>query len=1015
MTDVVKDFDRLYAVFQQNYGLSFYLDCSNKETTQHSTSNANCCEVNDATTTTIRLLQERKSYLCCATDDTGRCVLHKCVPVIIGTALDKRFRAHDTNDGKDVTGTFIIDGRHLSFPNIMMNNNILIHNFYDKLYSKNCKRMFLYGNVDEEKNINRAIQLVYDKHEDVLFARDVYARDYVVTENLNTILDVYLRRSGKWEPLNFLFDFEPFQSQRLVEQIKRIMRIDINYSIDSLANKIIYKHDYLLSLIFAPILKMHKIAKNVKKKCKTSSANLSTSTTTATALTTTTTNKNSTTAISEQTTTKTTLNTPVPSTATTRVKTLSSSSSSCLFAAPIAKKRKMQSIMYPRESKKIVETIVNGKLIYAVSKTFSKQRKNFINYQDNSSNNNIEINPPLLKYRVGNEVVRITNDTMRQDMLMQKSDFVKFVDSFFHGEMTVAGKKFFLCRNVRLCAVDYDAVALAFKNLLKHGLMRRVTVDDMDAVCNNTNAQINNDHNDKNVSFDTLSVAFNDRPTVFCCRRADLQRIFYHLKRGECSVELKLADNTLFVNHHEGMTCIKRMVLIDNDDIKVRIATLLTPFEYHNANSLLRMANDVGVVDENDDVTCLMSKLVQYYYKNYTRIFSTIPVPKLIVSLTNLKNAMPVLAYRDFDRDADDRNYNTFLDELPPGNSVTVSPQVRINNKMFKLWTLVRDSRLMTAEDPYIPDTKLPVQMYNNKINKLKGKLMYVKNETPVLKFIENKESVDTVNIDNSNDNNDNRFFRRDVRLGHDFNDFSPCVLVDGGNVLYLAGAVVSNVKIGWVYDGKRYKIETCKNKNHFVSKVYIYFRQNKNQRVERLECSMNVCGDTVYLKLSIITSTNDLQGVKICGIHGQKGVMNGTEDLTEWQAEDGTSAQICLSPVSYLSRQSNFDDVEKKYVVRGGDHSDAAALRYPIYNIPYMLFNNTPDNIFKEFIKSNHTGHEKVEGTRLDQWTINQSFAGNRWAESLQCVRGSSNVADNSGEFNVMNSLLHCNNIIMK
>jgi len=114
------------------------------------------------------------------------------------------------------------------------------------------------------------------------------------------------------------------------------------------------------------------------------------------------------------------------------------------------------------------------------------------------------------------------------------------------------------------------------------------------------------------------------------------------------------------------------------------------------------------------------------------------------------------------------------------------------------------------------------------------------------------------------------------------------------------------------------------------------------------------------------------------------------------------------------LSRQSNFDDVEVKYVVRGGDHSDPDAVRYPIFNIPYMLFINTPDNIFKEFLRNNITGHEKVEGTRLDQWSINQSFAGNRLSESLQYIRGGTNLPDVCGEYNVLSSLLHCNNAII-
>nr|AGS47893.1 putative DNA-directed RNA polymerase subunit beta [Ectropis obliqua nucleopolyhedrovirus] len=795
----------------------------------------------------------------------------------------------------------MIDGRNLSFPNILMNNNILVHNFYDKLYSKSCKRMFLYGNFDEEKKINRAIQLVYDKHDDVLFARDVYARDYIVTENLNTILHMYLQKSGKWEPLNFLFAFKKFQINTLVDQIKRIMRNDINYSIDSLANKIIYKHDYLLNLIYKPILKMYEIlsAQNDKQ--------------------------------------------------------------------PESKKRKIQTILYPRECKKIVETIVNGKLIYIVSKTFSKQRKNFINYQDNSSNNNIEINPPLLKYRIGNEVVRITNDTMRQDMLMQQSDFVMFVDSFFHGEMTVAGKKFFLCRHVRLPSVDYEMVRRKFLQLIEEKLIFE----------NNEN-----DFDDIETDSTKLAIAFNDRPTIYLCQRANLYKIFYIIKRELCPIELKLANNILFVNHHEGMVCIKRTIRINFT--KVKINTLLTPYEYHNESALLKINRDIGELVENNDVSCLMSKLVQYYYRNVINIFSTVPVPKLIVSLTNLKNAMPVLADASYDNAVSSTAMTKFYENLPNGNSVVVAPHIQINNKMFKLWTLVRDNRLETAEDPYIPAVNLPIYLYNNKINKLKGKLMHGKHETPSVKFFANETDKN-------------------------------CMVVDGGMFLHMAGVIVSNVKINWIYDGKRYKIESCKNKTHYVAKIYIYVRQLKNQMVKKVQSKLNITNDTVYLKLIMITQTNDLQGLKICGIHGQKGVLSKVEDLTEWMAEDGTSAQICLSPISFLSRQSNFDDVEKKYVVRGGDFTNSALPRYPIFLIPYMFFNNTPDNIFKEFLKINHTGHEKVEGTRLDQWTINQSFAGNRLAESLQCIRGNSNLPDNSGEFNVMSSLLHCNNTIMQ
>ncbi|AAR28807.1 lef-8 [Leucania separata nucleopolyhedrovirus] len=891
MTDVLEDFNELYDSLERDHGLRFYLNCLDKSTDKCS----------------IKYLQERKSYFCCALDSLGRCVLHRCVLIVFGTRLDQRFRRDDPDDATNMYGTFVIDGRHLSFPNVMMNNNILIHNFYDKLYSKSCKRMFLYGNMDEEKKINRAIQLVYDKHDDILFARDVYAKDYVVTSNLNEILETYLKSSGKWEPLNFLFDFGKNQANELFDQIKRIMRTDINYSIDSLSNKIIYKHAYLMSLIYKPVLKMYDGLLQSEAASSSSGSNG---------------------VVCDQ------------------------------------RKKKLQTILYPKDCKKIVDTIVNGKLIHGVSKTFSKQKKNFLNYQDNSSNNNIEINPPPLKYRIGNEVIRITNDNMRQDMLMHKSDFVKFVDSFFHGEMTVAGKKFFLCRDVRLPNIDYHAVANKFRMLAAAGIIM-------------TREQIQSVYSNGDIT-DWLMIAFNNRPTIYKCRRKHLPYLTYELKRNRFPAEIKLNSNILFVNHHEGMICIKKTIRIEREhEHDTRIVALLTPYEYHNSDSIMRQVNGL-IIEESDHVSNLMSKLVQYYYRNFLRMFATTPVPKLIVSVTNLKNAMPVLPYRT------DCSKRTFLNTLPTGNSVIVDERIRQNNKMFKLWTLVRDNSLYTAEDPYIPDVLLPVCLYNNKIIKLRGKLLHAKHESPLIKFERAEE-------------------------------FNYCDVPYGLRIV-MYGTIVSNVKLNWTYDGKRYKIESCRNKTNTynVYKLFVYFRGTKQQTIERVNVEMNVFNDLVNVKLVLITSTSDLGGLKICGIHGQKGVLNRSEDLREWMTEDGISAQICLSPISFLSRQSNFDDVEVKYVVKGGDHSDPDAMRYPIFNIPYMLFINTPDNIYKEFLRNNLTGHEKVEGTRLDQWSINQSFAGNRWSESLHYVRGGTNLPDVCGEYNVLSSLLHCNNAII-
>ncbi|BBD50558.1 late expression factor 8 [Samia cynthia nucleopolyhedrovirus] len=871
MTDVVRDFDALYAKLETAHGLRLVLDCCLPESAPLS----------------LAAIQERKSYMCCALNSRRACVLHRCVLVVFGTALDARLRAADAQFDtlNNVRGTFMLDGRFISFPNIMMNNNVLIHNFYDKLYAKHCKRMFLYGNVDAEKHINRAIQLVYDKQGDALFARDVYASDYVVTNDLNAVLETYLASSGKWRPLDFLFKFSKLHKQQLVKHIKMIMNHDICYSIDNLANKIIYKHAYLMELLLVSTVLQYQGQPN---DCD----------------------------------------------------------------APPAKRRKGQTVLHGKESKKIVDSVVNGRLIHCVSKTFSKQRRSFPSQQDNCSNNNIEIALPVLKYRVGNEVTRITNDSVRQKMLKQKKDFAKFIGSFFHGEMTVAGKKFFLCRNARLPNVDYDLVASKFHELLRAGLATPVL--DL-AHCDDA----------------SLLIAFNDRPTNLKCRRADVPKIVYTLKINRCPIELKASRSILYVNHHEGMVCVAKKLRI-LAPVHATVHALLTPYEYHYKSSLFH-DSAVGKyeIEEGDDVRCLMSKLEQYYFAEYTHLFYTIPVPKMIVALTNLKNAMPVMPYSK--RGAP-----------PVGLSVAVGDGVLLNNKMVRLWTLVRDSKLMTAEDPYIPHITLPIRLFNNKVNKLKGKLALVGKAPPALKFIAG-----------------------DAQRG--------AAALPDGMVQYFAGQLLSSVKVAWAHDGKRCMVEACTNGAFNVYKVYVFFRKTRNQVVESLSASMALAGDVVVIKTTVVTSTDDLEGVKVCSVHGQKGVLNRSEDLTEWMAEDGTHAQICLSPVSFLSRQSNFDRIERKYVVRGGDHNDAAARRYPIFNIPYMLFNNTPDNIYKEFNRNNYTGHEKVEGTRFDQWTKNQSFVGNRLTESLQWMRGGSGLPQDCGEFDVMASLLMCNNALMK
>ncbi|AKS25458.1 lef-8 [Clostera anastomosis granulovirus B] len=878
---ILTDFNYLYSSIEEEYKLEYKIHCQNAKLTQPVT------------------LQTIKTYFCCAVNSSNKCVLHNCVPVIVGTWLDKHFRGDTDNNDYGFAGTFIIDGRHFSFPNIMMNNNVLVHNFFDKQYArdKKMKRMFLYGNFDDDKYINRAIQLVYDKVDDVLYVRDVYAKDYIVDKSINKVLGEYLKCSGKWPEMDFMFSFENYN--KIFEQLKKIMSIDLTYQIDSLSNKIIYKHSYLVQLTLNGVL----------QKVKKNSTDESTNT------------------------------------------------------------KKKNTILFGAESKKIYDTIVTGKLIQSVSKTLSKQKKYDQEY--NSNNNNLEVFP--LQHRIGNEVLRVINENLQQDMLKHTDDYVKFIDSFFHGEMTVAGKKFFLCHNTILPDVNYKHVAKLFLQLIHLKLLFEITNNESEFISQNLGLK----NSSKKLEFINLLVVFNNRPTKYYCNKKNLYDVYYHLKRRRSPVEVKLHQDILCINHHEGMVMLKKTVCIDNT---IRIHTLQTAYEYHNTHSLVNtdgvLMFDENTIEETTTIS-LMSTMILNYYKNYLNIFSSVPVAKLIVSLTNLKNGMVVQKH----------NFAT----LPIGNSVVVDDSIYHNDRMFCLWTIVMDIKLKTAEDPYIPHTHLPIKIYHNKVHRVKGKI---------------------VCGDVSMSNNQNTPLSSPPPGGvvceYKTSKTNNIIPVEGENYLCIFGTLVCTNKINWNHDGKKYKIEYCTSKMWHVYKFYMYFRRVNGQTVCKIDSTMS-CDETgnVLVKLELVYNVSDLEGIKICGIHGQKGVLNEAEDLSSFVSEDDPNvhAQICLSPISYLSRQTNFKNVLTKHCVVNG-------VRYPLILIPYMFFNNTPDNIYKEFIGNNINGYEKLEGTRLDQWSINQSFVGNRLSEGLHCVRNGNNMTECSGQFNVFQSLLHCNNI---
>lgn len=858
MTNVIEDFNKLYNKLFSDFALSL-----------------NCNDLN-TTVLTFSDLLDKSIYACCAVQES-KCILHKCVLIIFGTDLDLKFRnvSKQNDPFTHYYGCFMVDGRFLTYPNLMLNNNIVVHNFFDKNYSKHCRRLFLYGNVNEDLKINRGIQLVFDVSNEILYARDVYAKDYIVNDDFVNVIAKYIKLSRKWDALNFIFDYTPEQMKSLVQDIKDIMKCDITFEIDSLCNKIVYKHSYLLEQMYLQVLDLYNSNTNFKN---------------------------------------------------------------------YGKRKKIQTILYPLESKKISDSIVGGKIVLVVSKSLTKQKRSFVNGHENNSNYNVEITAPPLKYRIGHEITRITGDNMKQDMLKHKPDFDCFVDSFFHGEMTVAGKKFYVCRKVNLPDVNYELLGKRLKYL-----------EDLNAICTTTAGLTR-----------PLRICFNCRPTKYYFEYDNLLCIYFELKRQKCPVEIKVCDRFFQINHYPGQVMLKKRLLLCGSEISV----LLSPYEYHDNKGILKLYNLTLL--EKQNITFLMSKLVQYYYQNHYDIFATIPVSKLIVSLTNLKNAMTVYSENSFKQ--------LHSSQYPSGPFLVVSNELYVNDKMFQLKTIVSDYGLKTAEDPYIPHTVLPITLYDNAVFKLKGKVeMINKNDVPSIRFVKSPSE----------------------------NNY---MFVDCGYNLFWLGVVISNLHINWAYDGKKFKIETCVSGDKIIYKMFLYLRQVKNQVVNVVNSIMTNFLDTVNFKTNIIYHTDDLEGLKLCSIHGQKGVLNESIDLSHWKTNDKEHPHVCLSPISYMSRQTNFLNILKQSITHETTNKQSV-----MFGINYMIFLNTVQNIYKDFESSNVTGHEKVEGTRLDQWRINHSFIGMRLTEGLHFLRKGQNNNETCGEFKIMRSLLHCNNIELK
>ncbi|ABC74957.1 late expression factor 8 [Neodiprion abietis nucleopolyhedrovirus] len=453
-------------------------------------------------------------------------------------------------------------------------------------------------------------------------------------------------------------------------------------------------------------------------------------------------------------------------------------------------------------------------------------------------------------------------------------------------------------------------------------------------------------------SMSKYRIIFNSCPTQYFVH--NVEKFVKTIKLS--TIEIRMFKSLMCLNYHVGLIMKKAKLFVDNEYID----TYVTPFELHHESSCFK--NKIFLNDSC--VKSLLSRTTLFYCNEHTDIFASIPPAKIMVFMRNLKNASPVFVQGSFVP----TKYTKFM-KNENKNCIIVDPKHYCNDKMIYLWTIIGDDRLKTTEDPYVPNFNQPFVVYNLRSIILRG--------------------TSTVNK--------NAYFRMT-------NNVESNVL----ETLYgyrLIGVcqITSQNAINWNTLGKKIKITSLKSKTMYIYKIMMYLHDNFDINTLDVKCEFQKINKEYIIKIRHVFKYENYVGIKLCSVHGQKGVLNTPSNLNCWTSEDGINPQLMISPISFLNRETVLGvNIDKKIVYNG----DSKAV---MYRIPYTLFYATPDDAHTEYCDKIKTGLEKVEGTRLDNYTINNHYVSNRQILNLQDIRANSHDQNFDNEnYNTAVSLIN-------
>ncbi|AAK94104.1 CUN026 putative lef-8 late transcription factor, Rna_Pol_Beta motif, similar to AcMNPV ORF50 [Culex nigripalpus nucleopolyhedrovirus] len=512
--------------------------------------------------------------------------------------------------------------------------------------------------------------------------------------------------------------------------------------------------------------------------------------------------------------------------------------------------------------------------------------------------------------------------------------YIGFVDSVVQADMERAGKNFNLTTNVRPTFVDFWGLVRLLDSVIERELLY-----------------------DRDDERGELYVYLNTIPTHLRATETKLIPLFEALKANRAQVELRFwpEQKVLQINHCPGMLtkCMANTGDIEYTAMEIYsryslVNQLIENYGYDIEKPLDRMKR--GGAEDFMSVFTLRTlgpSIAEFLY---------IPASKSFVTMSNRKNHVHVFRVGEYEPSPP-------TSSIPDRYAVVVWGDSYLNEESFALWTIVGDFHNGTTEDPFIPSVDLPFQYL--------GELSYN------LRFVTTEKSG----------------FRVNMSLGSSTPNGAGWYAANFGYIIVPRKVIRDGAEYPndvHVLSKKRLMVVRTESADDIILRISAWNTLDSEPDWGNFWYSHNgedhsTKSHTLDMRFNV--KYTNIEGLKICSIHGQKGVLAKPMDFSEFRSPCGVVPQIAMSPLAYLKRQTTFNQCPQvSTIVRG--------IEYTIVKVPYSLFMHSTSYIRRDYDERVLYGQERAEGARTDMYTISNVFHANSIPLSMQAQRHANSSA---------------------